>query len=135
MEKDEAVRKHREMWNAIADKIEARKHGIDIYKEKGRIAGKGILNNCFCCEFARTEQDVPNCDMCPMIWPGDSRDFMCEDASNERNGDGLYRKCVNSNGDWKKQAQLARQIANLPEKQGREPSWKSNIRERFERVV
>ena len=34
MEKDEAVRKHREMWNAIADKIEARKHGIDIYKEK-----------------------------------------------------------------------------------------------------
>ena len=135
MEKDEAVRKHREMWNAIADKIEARKHGIDIYKEKGRIAGRGILNNCFCCEFARTEYDVPNCDICPMIWPSDSEDFMCEDTGNEHYGGGLYQKCVDSVVDWEKQAQLARQIANLPEKQGREPSWKSNIRERFERVV
>ena len=138
MEKDEAVRKHREMWNAIADKIEARKHGIDIYKEKCRIAGRGILNNCFCCEFARTEYDeydVPNCDICPMIWPSDSEDFMCKDTGNEHYGGGLYQKCVDSVVDWEKQAQLARQIANLPEKQGREPSWKSNIRERFERVV
>lgn len=135
MEKDEAVRKHREMWNAIADKIESGKHVVDIYKEKYRIAGKGILNKCFCCEFARTEHDVPNCDICPMIWPGDSRDFMCKDASNEHNDDGLYRKCVDSVRDWKKQAQLARQIASLPERRETEPSWKSNIRERFERVV
>ena len=135
MEKDEAVRKHREMWNAIADKIEARKHGVDIYKEKYRIIGKEILNNCFCCEFARTEHDVPNCDMCPVIWPSDSEEFMCEDASNECNGDGLYRKCVGYVHDWKKQAQLARQIASLPERQETEPSWKSNIRERFEKVV
>ena len=135
MEKYEAVRKHREMWNAIADKIEARKHGVEIYKEKCRITGRGVLSGCFCCEFARTEYDVPNCDICPVIWPSDSDKFMCENASNERNRDGLYQKCVDSANDWGKQAQLARQIAGLPERRETEPSWKSNIRERFEKVV
>lgn len=135
MEKDEAVRKHREMWNAIAGKIEAQKHGVKIYKEKCRITGREVLNGCFCCEFARDEYGIPDCDMCPVIWPSDSEKFMCEIAGNEYNNDGLYRKCVDSVNDWEKQAQLARQIASLPEKQGGEPSWKSNIRERFERVI
>lgn len=121
MTREEAIKKHREMWNWIADWIERCEStcNIDILKEYYIYTNEDIImynvykefyNCCYCCVYADN-----NCNRCPVEWPSTAKEFMCEVTDNEYTDDGLWLECFASK-DWKEQVELARQIANLPER-------------------
>ena len=106
--KQQAIEGHRKMWNWIADKIEKDKSTYDIpmlkifYCKKNKLV---LRNRCFCCEYS-SYFDL-RCEKCPVDWVKTER---CYD--NEKS---LYRLVVEAFA-WQEQAELARTIANLPEK-------------------
>lgn len=108
MTKQEAITKHREMWRWIAGIIEEKKCHVDIPSLK-EIFCEGnhdycIDNNCYLCEYVKYAGGCMK--GCPLEWPGKS----CVDKRNPIFLDVLYEQ------NWKKQAALARQIAELPER-------------------
>ena len=117
MLREEAIKKHRAMWNWIADQIVTNERTMNIAMLKNNYIGMqgDILklytcNNCYLCHFT----DI-NCTKCPLSWPSDACDYMCEFGYF---GEGLYSRCLNlmNSGKWKLQAELAYEIANLPER-------------------
>jgi hypothetical protein len=118
--KQEAIEKHRKMWNWIADELEkgnAYKYYISRFEflqtEPLKLAYFTEIKEydfpiagCYCCEYARRGKSTI-CKDCPLDWPGGK----CVGEN------GLYRKinieCVEKN--YTEAAKLARQIANLPE--------------------
>ena len=110
----QAIAEHRKMWNWIAD--ETKKRGYKISKKEYLYEKRGfsetLFSDCFCCEyaiFASQREEKPICSACPIDWKINdygARKFCC---------DSLYN-------DWRiatdptNAAQLARQIANLPER-------------------
>ena len=125
MLREEAIKKHRAMWNWIAEQIVTyeRTMNIGTLKEKyiemqGDDTRKMYLtNNCYLCNYT----DI-NCYKCPIIWPSEFERFQCEDSTILPNGyivDGLYTECrkLYLTNDWQSQAELARKIANLPLKE------------------
>lgn len=105
--KNQAIKRHRNMWNYIADKIEKAEHVLDIDCLKIEyLESKGIqyiLNHCFLCAYAMGKG---GCDVCPL------------EPNNATGGclGGLYFDCKNAE-TWTEQAALARQIVNLPERE------------------
>lgn len=119
--KQEAIENHRKMWNWIADELEKGNgdkylHIVDIkveYFVKHNIKLKNRpFANCFCCEYTGSNNGQFNCGDCPLKWPNGGTCF--GDGIN-----GLYIRawdaCVNDN--YAEAAKLARQIANLPERE------------------
>lgn len=119
MTKQEAIKNHREMWNWIADKIEKEEMVLNVYELKKQYCKQfrkfWTRNFCFLCGYASDY----GCSKCPVKWPSTADEYMCED--NGKGGDGLWIECYDMHDkgytDWQKQAKLARQIANLPEKE------------------
>lgn len=112
--REEAISEHRKMWNWIADEIEKEKRDQYIEglkKEYCDREGYYIRSNCFCCEYTKYI-----CDYCPIEWKSEVEDSMCMQKYEEDDDEGLYALCCNEL-DWEEQAKLARQIANLPERQ------------------
>lgn len=105
--KKQAIEGHRKMWNWIADEIEKRKCECDIsflkqcYCYENNLA---LVANCFCCEY---NKGCTKCEKCPLNW---IQTPSCCDSEKS-----LYYRIVFSKL-WKEQADLARQIANLPER-------------------
>lgn len=68
--KKEAIRRHRELWNKIAEMQEASDKPIE--KDEA-LAALGYeldppMHNCWCCEYTR-QLDYCGCDFCPIEWP------------------------------------------------------------------
>lgn len=125
MLKEEAIRKHRAMWNHIADEIENEQYAMNIgilkanYHERVGDANDDMKchANCYLCYYAKCK-----CVKCPLKWPSESHHIMCEDGFKNGHGiytAGLYKQCCDlaDSGHWEKQAKLAREIANLPERE------------------
>lgn len=122
--KEQAIEKHREMWNWITDKIIEEKNVQNIYGLKqtyceNKFPNQYILNYCFLCEYSK-EYGRENCSLCPLDWESKCNNFMCEDKYNISDGLGLWWHCqIHFDkwlNNWEEQAALARQIANLPER-------------------
>lgn len=112
--REEAISKHRKMWNWIADRIEEEKEYQDIEDLKIEYCHDEevrVKNNCFCCGYTKYI-----CDYCPIEWGSEVEYFMCLDKYEDNDYKGLYPLCCNES-DWREQAKLERQIANLPERQ------------------
>lgn len=113
--REEAILWHRKMWNWIADRIEEEKEYQDInYLKKEYCDIKGFhceTNNCFCCEYTNI-----NCSLCPIECGSEVEYLMCLDQYKEYDNEGLYLLCCDEK-DREEQAKLARQIANLPERE------------------
>lgn len=107
--KREAVRKHMSMWNWIADYIEEKKE-VRCIPELKEIYVKEHNEtpsfSCYCCEYV-DQLDNDDCKFCPVIWGSNSGCY------GEKS---LYRPCMSAT-TWQKQANLARLIANLPERE------------------
>ena len=122
MLREEAIKKHRAMWNWIAAQIDKgqRTMNISILKaEYLQLLGDYTIDmrlnhNCYLCYYS------DDCKSCPLLWPSEAPRLKCELGYKSMNGysKGLYNKCYNlySEGDWKLQAKLCRKIANLPER-------------------
>ena len=139
--REEAIRRHRLMWNWIADETE--KTGkpvdkIDAFEHFGWDRGE-VLSSCWCCEYARHpwQKDEIKCDFCPLDWSvgnniiGATCTHIPSSVTIEGSlprtvtVHGLYRLWVRyiyalRNDDYKtnikRAAAIARTIANLPEK-------------------
>ena len=106
--KQQAIEGHRKMWNWIADKIEREKRRFYIYDLKEIYCRENNLllrHNCFCCEYSG--DDDRGCEKCPVDW---EKTEHCSDDEKS-----LYTLVLYAY-TWQKQAELARTIANLPEK-------------------
>lgn len=138
MDRQEAIRKHREMWRWIADKTKewrrpARKQ--DYIRERDPTLEK-IISLCYLCEYAEHERPDTetdglrkdhSCKSCPIEWPNEEavlksgirRITFC--LGNPKPGNkseiGLYKQWLlaTERRDWKKACELARRIAELPE--------------------
>lgn len=114
--REEAVKKHRELWNEIANILsgmETRDITDWILK---RVALENLgekempLNNCYCCEYVQPYDHGNSCDTCPVKW-GCSGEFCCDDSEF-----GDFKEAL-----WFREYDLAREIAlgiaNLPERE------------------
>lgn len=106
--KEEAIKRHRMMWNWIA--YETLKRKRRVYKSEA-IKHFGwdpctMIADCWCCTYIHKDDQLC-CKNCPVVWPG--KHCTCND---------LYQKwsCTGPI-DYKKAADLAYQIANLPERE------------------
>lgn len=111
----QAIMWHRNMWNDMADEIEKCKKVVFVEEFKAQYCFShnflGIHNSCFLCAYAHYD-----CSKCPLQWDSTTKEYMCESKASVSDDQGLWMRCCNST-DWKEQAGLARQIANLPERQ------------------
>lgn len=109
--KSEAVRLHRKLWNWIADETERLKFKGEKCEYFKNFESKDIPNSeCYCCEYASTitGESYKCVDICPIDWG--------ECFGGRKNCfDSLY-ELWDLEGDWQKAANLARQIASLPER-------------------
>lgn len=111
--KEEAIKRHREMWNYIAD--ESEKQGrIITEKEAFEHFGwqESIICDSWCCAYCNL-----NCTKCPIKWPSSNNYSMCIHSTDKRDFKGLYIQLVNMaiNNYNNEFAALAKRIANLPE--------------------
>lgn len=137
--KKEAIRKHRMMWNWIADQYQygSTKSVVELKREFTRVNDPGVKipSDCYCCMYAGERGDLFRfisgnqsryiCKSCPLEWPAskDTKELMCC-ASTHTNeyGLGLYSYVAMHTpilpgcGDPHKVATVARKIANLPER-------------------
>lgn len=108
--KKEAIRRHRLMWNWIADETE--KRGRCVTKEEAfkHFCWRMASMDCWCCEYDSCH--ISDCCgvNCIIVWPGTS----C--AIGPYDGDGLYTRWCNTR-EPSESAALARQIAELPERE------------------
>lgn len=102
MTREEAIKKHRELWHWIAD--ESRRQKRTVFKnENPDVRRERPFNDCWMCEYAN------DCDTCPIKW-GDDVEDCAEDGS-------PFFEWLNSELDWEACAYYADIIAELPEKE------------------
>lgn len=115
--KKQAIEEHRKMWRWIAEETEKRKRVVrkgeylDLYYPNA-----DIECDCFCCEYGTQKMIKKPCAKCPINWDSECDKYMCFDKTNFED-DNLYALWTEA-GDtenWKKAAEVARQIAELPE--------------------
>lgn len=126
--KKQAIEEHRKMWNWIADQYENKTallnktECVDDLKHcyvSVTFPGKTIENDCFCCEYDFEFGGI--CEYCPLEWDSIYDFCMCIDKYFEC--DNLYALLSDinhvtcSDNDFSYCADLARQIANLPERE------------------
>lgn len=107
--KQQAIKGHRKMWNWIADEIERRKCICNIAEWKRRYCNENSLDllcNCFCCEYTDSKHN-DDCSLCPLDW-GITK--TCNHSKQS-----LFKRVLSCT-TWQEQADLAKQIANLPER-------------------
>lgn len=123
--KEQAITEHRKMWRWIAEETEKRKQ---IVKKSEYLytycrLDEHIRFNCFCCEYDkqrnREEFLYINCRFCPINWGSAATNYMCEDLTDMDDDYGLYAEWIEAVkcDDWQIAAAIARQIAELPERE------------------
>ena len=132
--KEQTIQEHRKMWNWIADQYKKRCRADVCDLKCAYLHGKNmkrIHGHCFLCNYAgNNESDYGNyafnCDQCLLQWPvpkdPNIEDGYCVDKYNVNDNYGLYGMLLegyNESGNrlvFKEKEDIARQIANLPER-------------------
>lgn len=144
--REEAIRKHREMWSWIAAQYEnGRLTPVNALKKEWvrsfypHAEDASGYEYCFCCAYAgKVNRKVREeyrayrfkCERCPVLWPSDANEGMCETASEPSNTHikngvyyivmGLATMLICEASNTKKIrpiiSKLCKFIANLPEK-------------------
>ena len=106
--KQRAIQKHRKMWNWIAKETKEKKKKVtksDYFKHCYIPMLFRPKNECYLCNYVKQK-----CHICPLDWGG----LGCVHKSGNFEFDGLFWKWFNSL-DWEQAANMASQIASLPE--------------------
>ena len=127
--KDEAIRLHRKMWRWIAEETEKQGRKVskwEYFKAMGIDENDVPTYDCYCCEVVDQQINEISplamlCDFCPLDWgfgyETGYRKVNCltiEYPYVQRSG--YFRRWVNTKSP-KEAAELARTIAELPEKE------------------
>lgn len=109
--KEEAIKRHRMMWNWIAYETLRQERFVTKQEALEHFGWDGtkMRSRCWCCTYAH---ENGSCENCPIQWPG----VRCTSSVEV---EGLYDKWCDMRWrfDHKKAADLAYQIANLPERE------------------
>ena len=97
---------HKELWNWLADNPSCNKEEWPGWKHNGG-QYPSDCSMCFACQYDERFHDGP-CAHCPLKW----NSFNCEEP------DAIYKKWKNETIDLIYRSDLARQIANLPVREG-----------------
>lgn len=123
LSKEEAIRKHREMWNWIADRIKERKRLVDVDELKQEYIdqhNESIFYDCYLCQYCIDKVKgngwYGKCKYCPLDWESYGNEYGLYQCLDNHEEDGLYRK-VRSTMVWEEQYELCKKIANLKEVQ------------------
>ena len=121
LSKEEAIRKHREMWNWIADRIMERKRLVDVDELKREYVeqhNEEILYNCYLCDYCagilNGEEFEERCKYCPLDWESDGDEDGLYQFLENHGEIGLYRE-ADRTVLWEEQYKLCKKIANLKE--------------------
>lgn len=122
--REQAITKHRQMWNWIADKTLIRKRRItkqEYFNENLGENEEQPLVNCYACQYSAEQSGIISfsdniCQFCPIDWNSNAHCLMClySDDSLSDNVFTLWQNTII--GNWENAAELARQIAELPER-------------------
>ena len=110
--KKQAVKEHRKMWNWIADETERQKRKVskeDYFNAHPEYEMRPLLD-CFCCEYD-DQHELRNCRYCPVLW--NTENHRCYWNGTVFGSWGSTESC-----EWNNAALYAREIANLPEREG-----------------
>lgn len=109
MTREEAIKKHRELWHWIAEEHRRRKDCCVLNAENPDVANEKPFNDCWLCEYTRQFGKLfRNCrNVCPINWGADT--CMSEGSPYEALTFDPYL-------DFEELAKLADTIAELPEK-------------------
>lgn len=121
--REQAIAEHRKMWNCISEKIEKSESVQGIEKLKDEYLGELIrkeylyeypVNGCFLFDYAYREnqENMLNAKFC-IFCPVETESVKNRNVSCLA---GLY-VMIKRADTWQEQAKLARQIANLPERE------------------
>ena len=107
--KEEAIRRHRLMWNWISEESIKRKRCMSKREAFEHFAWDYVASYCWCCEFTvKNPGERAWCQLCPLDWP-----------EGECAKSGLYKDLIDAKykeNDYAKFSKLAKEIAELPEK-------------------
>lgn len=109
--RDQAIAEHKEMWLWIAEEIEKLKLCVNIGSCKIKYLSKKKYKvypwgNCFLCQYDFQFSESVACERCPVKSTGEGNGCL----------GGLFFEVCHAE-TWQKQAALARQIAELPERE------------------
>lgn len=118
---------HRKLWNWIADETERTHKCVDKWDAFNHFGWNCISGTCWCCMYVRWKRKYQpsetGCEnLCLVDWgtiESTGENMCC--VFNDRFGEESafeYWEARCCDGDWKKAAQAARIIANLPERKG-----------------
>lgn len=126
--KEECVRRHRLLWNYIADQILEKENVHWEYKTEAfehfgwNVSISYIFNYCWACYYdsmkclemvddpkCACESEVSDCPYCLFKWNSDKTNYCVKPHA-------LYGRFLDSHrsNDWKEAAKIARDIANMP---------------------
>lgn len=123
LSREEAIKKHREMWNWIAERIRESEsvQDIDFLKQEyTRQHGWFVTYHCYLCQYCIDkiggDRMDERCKCCPLDWEssGDEDGFyQCLENGNFKG----YYGVVRNTGNRIYQYELCKKIANLKERE------------------
>ena len=118
--KEEAIRRHRMMWEWIANETLLQKRCIDkldAFEHFGWDSNR-CISKCWCCEYSHESDEHGMCDYCPVVWPSQSEVLCCIDFNTPFYGNGLYDlwNKYSIRKKWRTAAYYAMYISMLPER-------------------
>lgn len=117
--KKQAIHKHRAMWRWIKRQTLIRKKIVEKTDYFAEHKYKHTPRNlCFCCEYAKDTNGLVECKQCPLEWGGKSEMIKCQRVAENGIILGMYGCWIEACrcGDYVEAAELAGEIAELPEK-------------------
>lgn len=126
--KQKAIEEHRKMWNWIADELlnpETQKQNCNVHTLKQKYCKENdleLFEACWCCEYDtqfinERNSERMRCKNCPLTWGTECEtdNFYCERGEDGGLWWNAHQLAIN--GEYEGASELARQIANLPEKE------------------
>lgn len=111
--KSEAIANHRKMWNWIADETLRQERKVEKWEYfKANEITDIPYGECYCCEYVNN-RNCADCSDCPIDWGG--KYGSCTDINILNNEKGLFSLWCDES-DYIKSAELAKRIAELPER-------------------
>lgn len=127
LSREEAIKKHRDMWNWIAERIKESKNVqyIDGLKEEyTHQHNEDVECNCYLCQYCmdkvREDRWAERCKYCPLDWESSGDEdglYQCLDDCKCKGKYSGYYSIARITGNWVYQYELCKKIANLKERE------------------
>lgn len=130
LSRDEAIKKHRGMWNWIAERIRESERVWDVDNLKQEYVkqhNECVMHNCYLCQYCidKVAEDRwdERCKYCPLDWESSGDEdglYQClDDCECEGKSSGYYSiaRITRITGNWEYQYELCKKIANLKERE------------------